>query len=80
MPFKTITIKKSAYDKLKRAKKKGESFTNLIERTFDEPDIMEFAGCIDMTDKEYENVMREIYKNRKSAEKNFEERMKHALS
>ena len=48
VPFKTITIKKSAYELIRRKKRAGESFTALFERTFGEqkPDIMRFAGAL----------------------------------
>ncbi|MDD9953279.1 MAG: antitoxin VapB family protein [Candidatus Woesearchaeota archaeon] len=63
MPFKTITIKKSAYDLLKKHKKKNESFTELFERTFEEPtvDIMQFAGAwSDMSDEEFKEVKKRM--------------------
>ncbi len=76
MPFKTITIKKSAYDLLRRKKRKGESFTALFERTYGEQktDIMQFAGILS------KNEADELWKNmltyRKEFNKDAERRMR----
>lgn len=81
MPFKTITIKESAYKRLKAAKRKGESFTELIERKFEEkPDIMKYAGAwSDMTDEEYEEIKSRMKKFKEEFNKDAERRRKHVM-
>ena len=47
MPTKTITITVEAYERLKREKMEGESFSDVIIRLTErkERDLMEFAGA-----------------------------------
>jgi len=76
MPFKTITIKKSAYELLRRKKRKGESFTELFERTFGEqkPDIMRFAGTLSKS--EADNLWKNVLAYRKEFNADAERRMR----
>lgn len=79
MPFKTITIKESAYRKLKAAKRKDESFTDLIERKFKEkPDLMKYAGIL--TDEEAEEAWNRTLEFRKAFNEDAERRRKDVLS
>jgi len=80
MPFKTIMVKTSVYDKIQRHKKKGEGFSDLFERTYDKPDITKFYGCLKITEKEADAIKKEIAENRKLAEREFQTRVKHVLS
>ena len=57
MTTKTITIMEDSYDLLLKGKRKNESFSELIRRTFKKGSIMEFAGAwSDMSDKEADEL------------------------
>ena len=76
MPFKTITIKKSTFDKLKRAKRKDESFSELFDRTFAKPDLMTGYGLLKDSPLSTKELLDAMKKSRRDAEKNNEERMR----
>ncbi len=63
---KTITIKKSVYDELVKAKKEGESFSDLLERRVKSEDkrqlLLSLRGGVTFTDRK--NMMREIRETR----------------
>jgi len=65
MSFKTLTIKKSVYEKLLGMKKDNESFSDLFERLSRKNiDILKKArGSIEFKNKEI--FLRDIYKKRK---------------
>lgn len=46
MPFKTITIKESAYRRLSRARRPGESFTDVIDRLATPPSPLDLSGIL----------------------------------
>ena len=66
MPFKTITIKKSTFEKIRKEKMPGESFTALFERKFNSPDLSRFVGLWkDIPDKDIEKMKKNIRRRRK---------------
>jgi predicted CopG family antitoxin len=71
MSFKTITIKKSAYDRLLAIKKENESFSELFERLSNKNvgALKKLRGCTTFENKD--KMLKEIYKKRK--EKRFGE-------
>ena len=69
MGFKTVSLSDEAYNALKKKKKKGESFNDLILRLVSEPDqkdILSLAGSWKGSDEEAENILNIIYENRKN--------------
>ena len=64
--FKTITIKKSLYDKLKAFKKENESFSDLLDRLIksqSKKNILEsMRGGIEFKDKE--KLLKDIEKKK----------------
>lgn len=52
MGTKTISIMDDAYEILKKNKRKGESFSDVIRRTFPRKNIMRFAGLWKNVDTE----------------------------
>ncbi len=78
MPFKTITIRKSVYEKLKKVKKRSESFSEFFERSFEtrRPMLANFFGIWKADKKEIELVKEEIKKMREEFESDFSERVK----
>lgn len=70
MGTKTITIKDEVYDRLKRLKKEGESFTELIDRLIEKRSILELSELTDKKEaKSLENTMKKGSKERKEARK-----------
>jgi len=65
MSFKTLTIKKSIYEKLLSMKRKNESFSDLFERlSRSNLEILKkMRGCNTYEDKE--EMLKEIYEKRK---------------
>ena len=65
MTFKTITIKKSVYNKLLMMKRKNESFSDLFERLSNSnlEVLKKMRGCNTYTDKA--EMLKEIYEKRK---------------
>ena len=47
MSTKTVSLRKTAYEKLKDMKKKGESFSDVVERISDEKEqnLSQFSGA-----------------------------------
>jgi len=68
MAFKTITIKESAYRKIKAAKRQKESFSEFFERTVAaKQDIKEFSGTL--SDEEADEALAKIRRERERATK-----------
>ena len=65
MTFKTITIKKSAYEKLIAMKHENESFSDLFERLSKNniDSIKKLRGTIEFREKT--SMMKEIYNRRR---------------
>ncbi len=69
MKNKTISLPEDLYDKLKRQKKKGESFPDLIDRLIKEKksrrqQLEALAGSL-KEDDEWDNILNDIYEDRK---------------
>ena len=69
MKNKTISLPEDVYDKLKRQKKKGESFSDLIDRLIKEKkskkqQLEALAGSL-AEDNEWDQILENIYKDRK---------------
>ncbi len=77
MTFKTITVKESAYRKIKAAKGPEESFSEFFERSFPKQDVMSFSGIL--SEGEATEAMRKIRRERERANKD-EMREQDALS
>lgn len=52
MGTKTISIKDEAYERLKRLKREGESFTNLVNRLTKKRSILELSKLVDKEEAE----------------------------
>ena len=68
MTQKTVSLSEEAYEKLKRVKKDGESFSQVILRLIDRKtnlNILDFAGAFEESSEEWETIEKEIYKRRK---------------
>ena len=65
MSFKTLTIKKSVYDKLLNMKKQNESFSDLFERLSNRniDKLKKLRGTIEFKNKEI--LLQDLYKKRK---------------
>lgn len=65
MSFKTLTIKKSVYDKLLNMKKQNESFSDLFERLSNRniDTLKKLRGTIEFKNKEI--LLQDLYKKRK---------------
>ena len=76
MATKTITITEDAYGILAGLKRKDESFSEVINRTFKKGDIMKFAGMWgDMTDKEADERKENLRKMREFSDKKLYEKL-----
>ena len=67
MTQKTISLSEEAYNKLKKSKKKNESFSKTILRILgkqDNSDIMSLAGAFNENSDEWEKIEKILYKNR----------------
>ncbi len=69
MTQKTISLPEDVYLALKRQKRKGESFSELISRLLQEKQLQEknlekLAGCL-KEDDEWDKVLEDIYEDRK---------------
>ena len=70
MGFKTISLSNEAYNALKRKKRRGESFNDLVLRLVSEPDqkdILSLAGTWEGSDEEAKKIVNFIYENRRNA-------------
>ncbi|KKM80788.1 hypothetical protein LCGC14_1336380 [marine sediment metagenome] len=70
MGYKTISISDDAYNSLKRRKKKGESFNELILRLVSEPnqkEIESLAGSWKGSIEESKKILNLIYENRENS-------------
>ena len=68
MTQKTVSLSEEAYEKLRRVKKEGESFSQVILRLIERDanaGILDFAGAFEEGSKEWETIEKEIYKRRK---------------
>ena len=65
MSFKTLTIKKSVYEKLLGMKKQNESFSDLFERLSNKniDTLKKVRGTIEFKNKEA--LLKDLYKKRK---------------
>ena len=65
MNFKTLTIKKSVYEKLLGMKKQNESFSDLFERLSNKniETIKKLRGTIEFKNKDV--LLKDLYKKRK---------------
>jgi len=65
MSFKTLTIKKSVYEKLLGMKKQNESFSDLFERLSNRniDTLKKVRGTIEFKNKEA--LLKDLYKKRK---------------
>jgi predicted CopG family antitoxin len=65
MSFKTLTIKKSVYEKLMGMKKQNESFSDLFERLSNRniDTLKKLRGTIEFKNKEA--LLKDLYKKRK---------------
>ena len=65
MSFKTLTIKKSVYDKLLGMKKQNESFSDLFERLSNKnlDTLKKVRGTIEFKNKEA--LLKDLHKKRK---------------
>jgi len=69
MTNKTISLPEDLYDKLKKQKRKGESFPELIDRLIKErksrkQQLEALAGSL-IEDEEWDDILQEIYEDRK---------------
>ncbi len=69
MTNKTISLPEDLYDKLKKQKRNGESFPDLIDRLIKEKkskkqQLEALAGSL-LEDKEWDDIVHDIYKDRK---------------
>ena len=69
MKNKTISLPEDLYDKLKKQKKKGESFPDLIDRLIKEKkskkqQLEALAGSL-KEDNEWDQILDDVYEDRK---------------
>ncbi|MBA7528206.1 hypothetical protein ES705_20389 [subsurface metagenome] len=69
MVNKTISLPLETYDKLRKEKRKGESFADLInrllKRTKSKTKLLEDLAGVFKDDDEWDGIIEEIYKDRK---------------
>ena len=68
MTQKTVSLSEEAYEKLRLAKKEGESFSHVILRLIEREtnlNVLDFAGAFEETSDEWETIEKELYKRRK---------------
>jgi len=77
MGFKTITIKTSVYNKLVKAKKENESFSEFFDRTVSKkPDLWKYYGAWKLKKGEAKKIKKEIMLERERMDKEWKERLK----
>ncbi|MBI2207964.1 antitoxin VapB family protein [Candidatus Woesearchaeota archaeon] len=77
MATKTISIAKSAYDRLKVLKKERESFTDVINRITGKKNLMDFYGVLNRSTAD--KIEEAIKESRKQNRKLEEARMKRLM-
>jgi len=69
MANKTISLPLETYDKLRKEKRKGESFADLInrllKRTKSKTKLLEDLAGVFKDDDEWDRIIKEIYEDRK---------------
>jgi len=69
MANKTISLPLETYDKLRKEKRKGESFADLInrllKRTKSKTKLLEDLDGVFKDDDEWDEIIKEIYEDRK---------------
>ena len=77
MGTKTITVMDDAYDILSRNKMKDESFSDVIRRIGSKKgNLSKFIGILNVSNKEAENMKKEILELRKKDTEEFLEKVK----
>ena len=76
-----ISIRRDVYEKLKRAKQDGESFSDVIDRLIDEKsNVEDFLSCYGIASGPGEEIFLEAYREAsKAIRDNFKSRVKQAL-
>ncbi len=66
MAFKTITVKEKVYEKLKRGKRQGESFSDFFDRIAQsgKMNLLKYAGIWELAEGQAKSMKEEIRKNR----------------
>jgi predicted CopG family antitoxin len=75
MATKTISLKESAYERLKALKEENESFSDVVERITSGTDISEFYGVLseETAEELEENIKEKRERSRESREERIEE-------
>lgn len=77
MASRTISLSEDAYDLLRHQKKPGESFSDVVRRLAGRRSPVEFIGAWgDMSQKELEDIKRDIRDSWKISERKWNRRMK----
>lgn len=70
MGIKTIALSEEIYNKLRKKKRSGESFSDLISRMLNDEEkrkenpITDYFGTLDDNDEEWDRIEKEIYEDR----------------
>ncbi len=72
---KIISLSDNAYLLLKRAKRPGESFTKVVERTYGgnekKKSLLDFAGCWVGSKEELDRIFEEVFELRHRKDRRF---------